>query len=58
RGIDGRFLKCVDKEQQKKLFSDFHDQAYGGNFSSIVTTHKILRVGYYWPTLFRDASKW
>lgn len=58
RGIDGRFLKCVDKEQHKKLFSTFHDQSYGGNFSSAVTIHKILRVGYYWPTLFRDASKW
>ena len=46
------------KEKQKKLFSVFHDQAYRCHFSSIVTSHKILRVGYYWPTLFRDAYKW
>jgi hypothetical protein len=24
-------------------------------FSGDTTTHKILRVGYYWPTLFKDA---
>ena len=47
RGLDGRFLKCVDKEQQKKLLSAFHDQACGGHYSSTVTAHKILRGGYY-----------
>ncbi|KAH9294426.1 hypothetical protein KI387_040371, partial [Taxus chinensis] len=32
--------------------------ACGGHYSSMVTAHKILRGGYYWPSLFRDASKW
>jgi hypothetical protein len=27
----------------------------GGNFGGDTTTHNILREGYYWPTLFRDA---
>lgn len=51
-------MKCVDHEQQNKLFSALHDQACGGYFSSAVTSHKILHVGYNWPTLFRDAKKW
>lgn len=46
RGIDGRFLKCVDKEQQKKLFLAFHDQSCGGHLSFAITSHKILRARY------------
>ena len=26
-----------------------------GHFSGDTTAHKILRAGYYWPTLFKDA---
>ena len=32
-----------------------HDGPVGGIFSRDTTTHKILRAGYYWPTLFKDA---
>ena len=27
----------------------------GGHFGGETTAHKILRAGYYWPTLFRDS---
>lgn len=29
--------------------------ACGGHFSGQLTKQKILRVGYFWPTLFKDA---
>ncbi|XP_059068351.1 uncharacterized protein LOC131054285 [Cryptomeria japonica] len=58
KAIDGTFLRCVDKAQQTKLLESFHDKAYGGHFSTPVTTHKILREKYYWPTLFQDAFWW
>ena len=32
-----------------------HDGPTGGHFSGDTTTHNILRAGYYWPTLFKDA---
>ena len=32
-----------------------HDGPIGGNYSRDTTTHKILRAGYYWPTLFKYA---
>ena len=34
RGMDGTFLRCVDKQQQEKLLKTFHDEACGGHFSS------------------------
>ncbi|KAH9292729.1 hypothetical protein KI387_042086, partial [Taxus chinensis] len=58
RGIDGIFLRCVDKPQQVKLLEIFHDSACGGHFSSSVTAHKIIRARYYWPMLFRDTATW
>ena len=30
-------------------------RACWGNYSGDTTAHKILRAGYYWPTLFKDA---
>ena len=35
-----------------------HDEPCGGHFEDKMTTYKILRLGYYWPTLFRDAKKY
>ena len=35
--------------------TDLHDGPAGGNYSGDTAAHKILRAGYYWPTLFRDG---
>jgi hypothetical protein len=37
------------------VLRELHDDPTGGHFAGETTTNKILRVGYYWPTLFRDA---
>ena len=36
--------------------AELYDGPTGGHFSGDTTTHKILRVVYYWPTLFKDAD--
>jgi transposase InsO family protein len=36
---------------------DFHSGFCGGHFAAKTTTHKILRAGYYWPTIFSDVHK-
>ena len=33
----------------------FHSSICGGHHYWKTTTHKILKVGYYWPTLFSDV---
>ena len=35
-----------------------HDEQCGGNFANKRTTYKFLHLGYYWPTLFKDAKKY
>jgi len=37
---------------------DCHDGPCGGHFADKRTSHKILRMGYYWPALFKDAKKY
>ena len=32
-----------------------HDSPAGGHYGGETTAHKILRAGYYWPTMFRDS---
>ena len=34
--------------------NDCHSGACGGHLSGLATTQKILRAGYFWPTLFKD----
>ena len=39
----------------REMYQLLSDGPDGGHFSRDTTAHKILRVGYYWPTLFKDA---
>ena len=32
-----------------------HDGPFGWNFVDKRTGHKVLQMGYFWPSIFRDA---
>lgn len=49
------FLRCLDKEQSEEVMQQFHNSMCGGHQYWKNTAHKILRAGYYWPTLFSDV---
>ena len=55
KNYDGVFLRCLKQEDAKKVITELHDGPARVHFFEDTTTHKILRVGYYWPTLFKDA---
>ena len=55
KNYDGVFLRCLEREDANKVVAKLHDGPTGGHFSRDTTSHKILRVGYYWLTLFKDA---
>jgi hypothetical protein len=52
---DGVLLRCIEHDDACKLLRELHDIPVGGHFAGETMAHKILRVGYYWPTLLRDA---
>ena len=48
-------MRFLEQENASNVVKELHDDPAGGHFSGDTTTHKILRTGYYWPTLFKDA---
>jgi len=41
----------------KQVMEDFHKGDCGGHLFWKTMANKILRAGYYWPTLFADVFK-
>ena len=35
-----------------------HDEPYSGHFADQRMAYKILSLGYYWPSLFKDAKQY
>jgi hypothetical protein len=53
----GVLLKCMDPQEADRIMVEFHSGLCGGHHSWKTTAHKILRAGYYWPTLFADVHR-
>ena len=45
----------MEKDYAKHILTELHDGPTGGHFIGETTAHKVLRAGYYWLTLFKDA---
>ena len=50
---DGVFLSCIEKLEVDILLVDLHAGLAGGHYSGETTSHKVLREGYYWPTMLK-----
>jgi hypothetical protein len=53
RGVDSIFRRCLTHEEAERALNDCHAGACGGHMSGYATTQKILRVGYFWSSLFK-----
>jgi hypothetical protein len=53
----GILLNFLLKDEADKVLQDFHEGDCGGHLSWKTTANKILRAGFYWPTLFADVHK-
>jgi hypothetical protein len=43
----------MEKRDIEKDLSELHDGPMGEHYGGDTTTHKILRVGCYWPSIFK-----
>jgi hypothetical protein len=60
--VDVLLLRCVNDEEAHKLLHEIHGSSVsvihiGGHFSTKDASFKIIRNGYYWPSIFRDSYK-
>ena len=50
--------RCVPESEQYKIVNECHASPYGGHVSGERTAHKILKSGFFWPTVFKDCTEW
>ncbi|ERM97517.1 hypothetical protein AMTR_s04594p00005750, partial [Amborella trichopoda] len=48
--------RCVPEEEMYSILNHCHALPCGGHFSGTRTAAKVLQSGFFWPTLFKDAS--
>ncbi|XP_070046528.1 uncharacterized protein [Nicotiana tomentosiformis] len=54
---DGVIRRCVTEEEQLSILEAFHSSPYGGHHGWARTATNVLSYGFYWPTLYKDASE-
>ena len=53
----GILLNLFLENESPQTMKEFHQGVCGGHHSWKVTTNKIMRVGFYYPTMFYDVYK-
>ena len=47
---------CVREDEIPEILKGCHDEPCGGHFADKRIAYKILLLGYYWPSLFKNAK--
>ncbi|MCO5600411.1 hypothetical protein L7F22_054523 [Adiantum nelumboides] len=55
-GKDDILRRCAREDEYLYILQEAHMGVAGGHFSGELTARKVLQSGYWWPTLFKDAS--
>eukprot|EP00253_Pinus_taeda_P032423 PITA_32423 len=50
--------RCVREDEMPDILKACHDEPCSGHFANKRTAYKILSLGYYWPSLFKDAKQY
>ncbi|XP_016206511.1 uncharacterized protein LOC107646883 [Arachis ipaensis] len=57
RGYSRPLLKCLDRTEAEIALAEVHEGICGTHSGARSLAHKILRAGFYWPTLLEDSKK-
>jgi len=55
KGYDNILLWCLSVSESAKVLKEFHIGMCGGKYFTYTTTHRIIRVGLFWPIIFRET---
>ena len=58
KGLDGILLRCLELEESKKALAEVHDGICGAHSNCLALARKLLRTGYYWPTMQADVVRY
>ena len=57
KGFSMPYLRCVNKEEAKYILKEIHEGNCKERASSKSLISKVIRMGYFWPTLQKDAKE-
>ena len=55
KGFSHPYLRCLSPEEVNYVVREVHKGICGNHSKSRSLVHKLIRVGYYWPTMQKDA---
>ena len=58
RGYSTLLLKCLAKEQAQYVLHEIHDGACDNHYGARAMAAKVIRAGYYWPTVQGDCTEY
>lgn len=48
-------LRCLDKEESNVALREIHEGICGSQSNGLTLAKKLLRIGYFWPPMEKDA---
>ncbi|XP_074283537.1 uncharacterized protein LOC141608085 [Silene latifolia] len=54
----GPYLRCLESDEAKQVLQEIHDGQCGNHKGGRSLASKILKTGYYWPTLKADCLEY
>ena len=56
QGFFAPILKCIEGRDADYVLREVHEGVCGNHIGARALAVKVLRQGYYWPTMLRDAT--
>ena len=56
RGFSQPYLRCLTPDEANYVLREIHEGACGNHLGARSLIHKVVRAGYYWPTVQADAK--
>ena len=56
RGFSQPYLRCLASDEANYVLREVHEGTCGNHSRASSLIHKVVRAGYYWPTIQADAK--
>ena len=56
KGFSQWYLRCLNREEADYIMREVHEGICGNHSGSQSLVHKLIRAGYYWLTMLKDAQ--
>ena len=56
RGFSRPYLRCLSHNEADYVMREVHEGICGNHSGARSLVHKLIRAGYYWPTMLKDAQ--